>query len=58
MDALSGSTFEEKYKSSTEDNETAQGGNAFSQSSEVDHSSSRVKGRKNSTDRKCLPLTG
>ena len=46
MDALSGSTDEENYTSSSKDNETAQGGNAFSQSSEVDYSSSRVKRRR------------
>ena len=46
VDALSGSTDEEKYTSSSEDNETAHGGNAFSQSSEVDYSSSRVKRRR------------
>ena len=46
VDALSGSTDEEKDTSSSEDNETAHGGNAFSQSSEVDYSSSRVKRRR------------
>ena len=43
MDVLSGSTDEEKYTSSSEDNETAHGRNAFSQSSEEEYSSSRVK---------------
>ena len=40
MDALSGSTDEEKDKYSGEDKETFQGGDALSKSADVDFSSS------------------
>ena len=46
MDALSGSTDAEIDTSSSEDNETAHSGNAFSQSSEVEYSSSKFKRRR------------